>query len=443
MTDEKTFTKEFREDLENKRIGSNFLGILNDIKRRPSDAAKELEISEEEIGDIINGKIRLSNEIVSKAIKVWPVNARDFYIMHDDCPSGLKIMRCEDSMKSSRVMHRGGKPYYEYRDTAMSSVGPFRPEWIEELCVVDDNERDNKQVQWNNGHFMHQFTYFVGDVNFYYQDSNGKKTMSAMKTGDSMYITPFVSHSFASRSGAKQNGLILALTYGSKITGDVQQELSALSNLGQEFALNFTDIEHASASLLKYHRNISSLTYQELSKRSEISVEKLQDFENAILIPTEKELTAISHSLNVSKRDLMPNDKTEQKVIVKFQNECKRWFHPEGSMVYEFVELASTSTMPYSKAFEIHVQNSEPSIYNLRVGLHQFVYNIGEHHISLNWEFHGESHQQTIKPGDSAYLKPFINHNFSGKGKILVLRVGGKIAGDSQRELSIIGKENV
>ena len=49
MTNEETFTKEFRESLENKRIGSNFLGILNDIKRRPSDAAKELEISKEKI----------------------------------------------------------------------------------------------------------------------------------------------------------------------------------------------------------------------------------------------------------------------------------------------------------------------------------------------------------------------------------------------------------
>ena len=113
MADEKTFTKELRESLENKKMGNNFLGILNDIKRRPSDAAKELEISEEEIENIINGNSRLSSEIISKATKIWPVNARDFYIMHDDCPSGLKIMRCEDSMKSSRIMHRGGKPYYE------------------------------------------------------------------------------------------------------------------------------------------------------------------------------------------------------------------------------------------------------------------------------------------------------------------------------------------
>ena len=99
MTDEKTFTKEFRESLENKRIGSNFLGILNDIKRRPSDAAKELVISNEEIQNIINGKIMLSSEIISKAVKIRPVNSRDFYIMHDDCPSGLKIIRVGNPQK--------------------------------------------------------------------------------------------------------------------------------------------------------------------------------------------------------------------------------------------------------------------------------------------------------------------------------------------------------
>ena len=45
-------------------------------------------------------------------------------------------------------------------------------------------------------------------------------------------------------------------------------------------------------------------------------------------------------------------------------------------------------------------------------------------------------------PGDSLYIKPFIEHNFKGEGKLLCLRIGGKIGGDPQRELSIIGKEN-
>ena len=39
-------------------------------------------------------------------------------------------------------------------------------------------------------------------------------------------------------------------------------------------------------------------------------------------------------------------------------------------------------------------------------------------------------------------MKPFINHGFSGNGKLLILRIGGKIAGESQRELSIVGKTN-
>ena len=38
-----------------KKSGINFLGILNDIKRRPEDAAKELQIPLEEINAIIEG----------------------------------------------------------------------------------------------------------------------------------------------------------------------------------------------------------------------------------------------------------------------------------------------------------------------------------------------------------------------------------------------------
>ena len=38
------------------RSGNNFLGILNDIKRRPEDAARELDVSIDEINLIISGK---------------------------------------------------------------------------------------------------------------------------------------------------------------------------------------------------------------------------------------------------------------------------------------------------------------------------------------------------------------------------------------------------
>jgi transcriptional regulator with XRE-family HTH domain len=426
------------------KSGKNFLGILNDIKRRSEDAANELGIPLEEINAVIEGKKTLSAELVNKAIQIWPVNARDFYVIQDDCPLGVKIMKKDESKKSSRIMDRAGKPYYEYRDTAMSTVAPFRPEWILELCVVDDNDPSNPNVQWNNGHFMHQFTYFIGDVNFYYRNSDGEKKVAVMNTGDSMYITPFTPHTFTTRKGSKENGLILALTYGGKLTGDVQQELSGLSvELGSNFALDFSSKESASASLIKYHRSIANLSINELSKRTSISVEDLNSFENASKIPSFSQIESMAIALTINIRDLLPNDKIEEKVIVSHHENGKTWFFPEDTKTYQFHELASTTALPFSKAFEINILKSENSELDLESGLHQYAYNVGKNPIKLNWEFNNVQHNEIIYPDDSLYLKPFIKHGFSGDGKLLVLRIGGKIAGDSQRELSVVGKKNV
>ena len=425
------------------KSGKNFLGILNDIKRRPEDAAKELQTSFEEINEIIEGKKHLTPELINKAVQIWPVNARDFYIIQDDCPLGMKIMSSEESKQSSRIMERAGKPYYEYRDTVMSTVAPFRPEWILELCVIDNNEPTNKDAQWNNGHFMHQFTYFIGEVNFYYKDSTGEKKVAIMNTGDSMYITPFTPHTFATRKGTKENGLILALTYGGKLTGDVQQELSGLSvELGSNFALDFTSKEIASASLIKYHRKISQLSLEELSKRTSISINDLERFENTSEIPTISNVEKIASALTINVRDLLPNDKTENKVIVQYHNDGRTWFYPEDSKSYEFRELASTTALPFSKSFEIQVLNSDNAKLDLESGLHQYLYNVGDVSVSIYWESNHKIHEQIINPDDSLYLKPFVKHGFRGNGKLLSLHIGGKIAGDSQRELSVVGRKN-
>jgi len=431
------------EQIELIKAGKNFLGILNDIKRRPEDAANELQIPLEEINAIIEGKKPINQELVNKAIQIWPINARDFYVIQDDCRTGVKIMRAEESKKSSRIMDRAGKPYYEYRDTAMSSVAPFRPEWILELCYVENNEPTNPNVQWNNGHFMHQFTYFIGEVNFYYRDSKGDKKVAVMNTGDSMYITPFTPHTFATRKGAKKEGLILALTYGGKLTGDIQQELSGLSvELGTNFALDFSSKQAASASLLKYHRKIGNLSVDEMSKRTSITVNEMENFEDGSTIPSLSDLEKIAKALTINVRDLMPNDKNEEKVIVKHHDEGKSWFYPESTKSYKFCELASTTTLPFSKSFEIQVLESNNSELDLESGVHQYVYNVGDSSISINWELSDKKYSETINPDDSLYLKPFIKHNFRGNGKLLVLRIGGKISGDSQRELSIVGRKN-
>ena len=423
-------------------MSANFLGILNDIKRRPEDAAKELDFPLEIINSILDGTSDMPADLIDKAVKIWPVNKRDFFVIDDDCPLGVKIMSAEDSEKSSRIMYRAGEPYYEYRDTAMSKVAPFRPEWILELCYVNNNDPENNSIQWNNGHFMHQFTYFIGDVNFYYRDKHGKKQTAVMKTGDSMYITPFVPHTFATRDNSDNNGLILALTYGGKLTGEHQQELSSMSNLGEKFALDFSSKESATSSLLKYNREISSLSIKELSTRTDISFDTLHDFESGSREPKISDLEKIASALTVNLRDLLPNDKIEDKVIIKNHETCKTWYFPENTQRYKFYELATTTTLPFSKSFEVEILDSSNSELDMSSGLHQYVYNIGKTPVNLNWEINNKTHNQVINPNDSLYMKPFVPHNFRGNGKLLILRIGGKIPGDSQRELSIVGKDN-
>jgi len=419
------------------RFGNYFLGILNDLKRRPVDAAEELNISLEEIMDIIEGRKAISSEIITRATKIWAISFRDFYLIQDDCPNGVKIMRAEESAKSSRIMERGGLPYYEYRDTAMSSVSLFRPEWIEELCVVDDNDPNNTAVQWNNGHFQHQVTYFIGDVNFYYIGENGEKKVAIMNTGDSNSQTPFRPHSFATRKNAKKNGLILALTYGNQLAADAQQELSAIGEeLGMPYWLDFTSRKKAFGALLNFHRKCASLSFEEITKRTGIDKQKLIQFEDGLEIPSHETIITLAKSMNVNSRDLLPPDTIEDKMIIQHHSESPSWYYPESTKAYKIVELSHSRNLPFSKAFEFSILKNNDDEFDLQVGLHQYIYNVGDENVQLNWQIKNSVKHDQLKPGDSAYIKPNVIHNFRGGGRLMVLRIAGRIAGDAQRELS-------
>ena len=431
----------------NKRVGLNFLSILNDIKRRPEDAALELGVTTEEINQIITGEKELSIEIVNRAIEIWPLNARDFFLINDDTLNGVKIMRDEQSEKSKRIMNRAGKPYYEYRDTAMSSIALFRPEWIEELCYVNNNDPENTDAQWNDGHFMHQFTYFIGNVNYYYKGPDGQKKIAVTQTGDSVYGTPFRPHTFATRHEAVKNGLILALTYGNKLAADTQQELAAIGGeLGIQFHLDFSSSERAFSSLLKFYTDASSLSITELSNRTKISQDVIEKYlaGDVLSMPNIEEIKKFADALNIQTRDLLPPDTIEEKVIVRNYDTAPRWFYPDSTKIYELVELVSSKNLPDSKALEltIHSSNFNDDTLDLKMGLHQYIYNVGDTAMSFSWKYNGKLYNEKIHPGDSIYVKPFIPHNFREKGKLLILRIGSRITGDAQREFSNLDKND-
>lgn len=427
------------------KFGSLLRNLLNDLKRRPEDAAYDLGVSNEMITKYLNDELVFPAYLIEKACKVWPVSPRDFALVIDDTPNGLKLMKSFDSKQSSRVMERKGIPYYEYRDTAASSVSVFRPEWIKELLEVDNNDPKHHDVQWNNGHFMHQFTYFIGPVNFYYRGEDGQKKVEIMNTGDSMYISPFIPHTFATRKGDGGCGLILAITYGGSIHGDAQHELSAVGkDLVANYAIDYKDNIDSVCGLVQYYLTCLSMPLEELQKRTGIELSQLSDITQGNYKIDLLELKNIAKALGVNLRDLLTFDDFITDTVVVKDGDIKSWQLNTIGGCYKVTELASSRHMPMSKSLRLEINQLECMDYGLKIGLHQYLYNIGEVDIDINWRVGSKEFHVILEPNDSAFMKPYVEHCFSSEnGQLLSLRIPSKINGDVLRELSYFGSGNV
>jgi len=422
----------------NELFSLKFRKILNDLKRRPEDAALELNISSEEINKILNGQADPDFRLLKKATKIWPINLNDFFGIEDDTTNNYKIFTKKDSDKTIRIMQRKNKPYYKYKDTVMSKISPFRPEWIEELVIVNDSNPENPNVVFNNGHFLHQFTYFIGPVNFYYIDENGKKKLEEMNTGDSMYISPYTPHSFTTRKNKENKlGLILALTYTDKIDNEVLNELSVIGNeLAKKYLSICNNEIDGFKKNLQYYLNLSSLTEENFEKINNINLKKIY---NKNSTPYLEDIEKIALALNINLKDLIPNKKFTSVKIVRYEKSLK-WNYPsKENYIYKFVELTNVNQLPCSKALELSVIHEEDHDTFLEIPAHQYLYNIGE----TDCVFETEKIKQKFSPGDSIYLKPNVKHKFVRKSKILILRIGGKIYGENLFHISSLSEKNL
>ena len=399
--------------------------ILNDLKRRPEDAARELKISHAKIKKILNGKANLDFKTVKKIIKVWPVqvdsliNHKFFYKKSPD----IKIFTKKQSLKTSRIIKRNGKDYYEYRDTVMEKFAPFRPEWIRTICKVNNNKSTNKNVIWNKGHLLHQFTYFVGNINFYYVNDKGVKSVAKMKTGDSMYISPYVPHSFASRDNLEN--FIIALTYLDKVTPQLQDNLTLIGNLNaKKILVDVKDGSKINKDLIKRFKNNLLLTDEEISKRLK-KIKKNNVYEK------------YSNILGVNTKDILAFDK-RNKVTISKKNNSNKWYFPNSRQkTFQISELASSKFVPDAKSIEINVLKNNNIV--LENFCHQYLYVLSD-----NIKLKHNSKIFKLNRDDTFYLKPFVKFSIINKNaNVLILRVPGNISGDNLLQLSQLGKKNI
>jgi len=420
---------------------SILLSMLNDLKRNDQVAAYELGVPLETLQSWISGDEEVPASIFDKAAKIWPVNRRDFEGTPDDMPEGILIMTAGESCLTERILDRKNVPYYSYRDTAMSRIAPFKPEWIQELVDVDNNDINDKKICWNNGHLLHQFTYFIGPVNFYYS-IDGRKYLAEMSTGDSMYIAPFIPHTFTNRVNTLgQRGLILALTYSGDISGDPRAEMSALGeNTVKDMLVPEVFSQAGTRNLLSSQLKNSCINTEQLSERCNISADILSDFLEGSKELTLDDIKKIAYSLNINTKDLLTYDQLDASpVTILRSNQCLEWHH-KG---YTFKRLAFSRVMPDVKAFEVSLENMVGS--EIETSLFQYGYVLGLDQVNITWSYNGKLHQRALSSNDSFVMKPMVKHRFEikGKAKILLLRAPGKLSGNALLELSSLPSDGV
>ncbi|MBT2363964.1 hypothetical protein J7E88_01095 [Streptomyces sp. ISL-10] len=416
-----------------RRAGALLRAGANDLKRDDENAERELGLEKGTFAQYVDGTRPVDWELIRRAAEVWPLNERDLLPIHDDSPLGVHIMRDEESRASSRVLSRAGEPYYEYRDTAMSRIASYRPEWIRMLRVVDDNEADNPLVQWNHGHLLYQFTYFLGPVNYYYR-WDGVSHCVPMGTGDSVWGLPFAPHSFAARTDTEP-ACILALTYGGALVGDAQRELAVLGRpAAHALAVPLTDGARGPGALLRSFMDAGAVTAAELAARTGLSLRRTGELIDGSDSPTAEELASLATGLGVSVRDLLlPRSEAVDGVSVQHARDARSWELPGvGAASYRITRLAGDPLHPHTSALQIDVllddfeRTAQLSTYQ-----HQYLYVLGDDPVSIRWEFAGERYEETLAPGDSAYVRPQVPIAFAiahgGHPQVLLLRIAGAV----------------
>ena len=160
-------------------IGARILSAANDLKRTNVTLSKELKIPQKKIDNAISGKLKIDQllEICKLMSDTYPISLSDIWIEKPESLDNVYHFTSALSKKSSRIFKReninGLIDYYEYRDTACTTLAPFYPEWIKPIVITENNDPKSKLVVLNKGHLLHQQTFFIGKVNFYWKDKTG------------------------------------------------------------------------------------------------------------------------------------------------------------------------------------------------------------------------------------------------------------------------------
>ena len=421
------------------KLGLKIIEEANNLKRTKEALAQELNISLTNLEKIIQGNCSLneSKKFIEKMLKKYPIEGSKLLVTESDIYEAFTILNRETSKNSSRVFKRKnslGKTtnYYEYRDTAMNKFSPIYPEWIKPLVVVKDKNPKNKLICYNKGHILHQFTFFIGEVNFYWKDQSGYHCKT-MNTGDSNYIPPFIPHSFASRNKNKL-GLIIAVTFADILRFSRVKFSNYSKNKIEEFSGKTNSRLSYFIVFLKNFLNKNFLDEKSILKEmivrgiDEKSSKRIIDGKK---IPDKSETNKLANIFCISSTKLknIISNSSSKVVNKKITANSKRKVYFDNAFLTIW-DLARSNYNNFLNTFIMEV-NSKTYNYKILHKMYEYVFNYSEDDILVKVD----NKKYILKPEESIIFSPKVAHYFYKKkgemnSKILIIRVAEEFSHD-------------
>lgn len=416
-----------------KRAKSGVLlrAALNGLRRTPGGIARDEGIDESLITGAISGE---AEETTCKAIRdllteKYGASARDLQMDTDTSVDGVWTYSAADTRRSARVLDRTSAegdtlPYCRYMDTACAAIAPFKPELIEQLVYVADNNPMNPLVVMNRGHPLAQYAHFLGPVNFYYE-VRGERRCAPMAAGDSALILPCVPHSFTSRDReSPANAKVVAVAF----SGSVQRELPHLLHLrsarAAEAAGDRRDVASVRRQLLLRKLELRGMTEDYL--RSHLLAEGVDHEDAARALEGEGDASVWEL---IAERfgepgclDVLPLLPDEEVVIQRDR--------PVPSPGIRC--LARSRHLPDCGAVELR---TTPEGLTLDSRFYQYFFNTSDAGVVCEWE----GRRAVCGPMDTLVAKPFVPVTLKGgAGRVLVVKAPGAVGAQLLGECSLL-----
>ena len=414
--------------------------------------SKETRIGESVINKILSGHefdVENVDAITRLFARQFPIDKKHLLVNHDTSSGGMWHMSRDETEKSARVFDRTNSngdttPYYRYMDTAASSLAPFKPELIEMLVEVKNNDAMNPLVVMNRGHLLAQQTFFIGPVN-YYCTLRGKRVCVPMNTGDSCIITPYVPHSFTSRDSSKYSAIV-AVTFSTSVRDAladlVHQDTTRLLSCAGDMR-NPSSVRDMRIKRFCELRGLSVNTLMDEVKNFKSSKKRGRDDAKE---SEDEESLMLAAKLNVPPSALKVSELQEnQEVQYAFGSKI-----PDAKKD-ENLKKPLASAMHMFEVGGYEWQISKPNSI-LDCQMFNYIYNHGSVSVHIMTATKPFAHSCALAPGDSIVLKPFVkcfvspvkamdSDDDNNLAKLVIVKVPGCVGLNVVNEIATFANE--